>query len=82
MVNYPLQAIVLAGTRHDKPELLVYSASGGPFTVNLSGINGKLNVEWMNPVTGSKTTGKPVTGGGTITFTPPFNSDAVLYLWK
>jgi hypothetical protein len=73
---------VLAGIRNEKPELLVYSASGGLFTVDLSDLKGRLNVEWMNPSTGEKETGNKVRGGGIITFTPPFNGDVALYLWK
>jgi hypothetical protein len=73
---------VLAGTRDEYPELLVYSSSGGPFTVNLSDIKGRLNVEWMNPSTGTKTTGERVSGGSAVTFTPPWKGDVVLYLWK
>jgi Protein of unknown function (DUF4038)/Putative collagen-binding domain of a collagenase len=70
----------LASTIADRPELLVYAQSGGTFTVNLSGVDGVLAVEWMEPATGAKTPGGPVSGGATSTFTPPFNGDAVLYL--
>jgi len=48
--------------------------------VNLSGVSGQLAAEWMNPATGTKTGGAPVSGGSTLTFTPPFSGDAVLYL--
>jgi hypothetical protein len=63
-----------------RPEFLVYAPSEGNFTVNLSGVNGVLAVEWMNPATGAKTATASVSGGSTLTFTPPFGGDAVLYL--
>jgi len=34
------------------------------------------------PGNGAKTVGATVSGGSTITFTPPFSGDAVLYLSK
>jgi hypothetical protein len=71
---------VLANTNPNNTELLVYAPSGGEFTVNLSGIMGKLKVEWMNPSTGAKTTGATISGGAEKTFTPPFTGDAALYL--
>jgi chitodextrinase len=62
-------------------EYLVYAPNGGTFTVNLSATAGALKVEWLNPATGAKTTGAPVTGGASSqTFSPPFSGDAVLYL--
>jgi hypothetical protein len=63
-----------------RSEFLVYARSGGNFTVNLAGVDGLLAVEWMNPATGAKTAGALVSGGSTLTFTPPFGGDAVLYL--
>ncbi len=73
-------ALVSVDSTH--PEFLVYAPSGGTFTVNLSGVEDPLAVEWMNPATGTKTAGAPVSGGSTLTFTPPFRGDAVLYLSK
>jgi hypothetical protein len=72
----------LASTHSVHPEFLVYAPTGGNFTVNLSGVAGSVAVEWMNPATGAKTVGATVSGGSTITFTPPFSGDAVLYLSK
>ena len=63
-----------------RPEFLVYAPAGGTFTVNLSSVDGQLAVEWINPATGIKTAGAAVRGGSTLTFTPPFGGDAVLYL--
>jgi len=71
-------ALVSAASVH--PEFLVYAPAGGNFTLNLSGVDGLLAVEWMNPATGAKTAGASVSGGSTPTFTPPFDGDAVLCL--
>jgi len=73
-------AHALASAAPAHPELLVYMPSGRNFAVNLSGVDGPLAVEWMNPTTGVKTSGTPVSGGSTLAFTPPFSGDAVLYL--
>jgi chitodextrinase len=65
-------------------QFLVYAPSGGQFTVNLSGVlsSGTLNVEWLDPATGTRHVGAPVSGGSSaLSFTPPFSGDAVLYLW-
>ena len=39
-----------------------------------------LDVEWLDPSTGAIQTGAAVTGGSSVSFTPPFVGDAVLYL--
>jgi len=70
----------LASTDSHHPEFVVYAPSGGSFTVNLSHVSGSLEVEWMNPATGVRISGAPVSGRSTRTFTPPFGGDAVLYL--
>ena len=61
-------------------EYLVYAPNGGSFTVNLSATTHVLNVEWFNPSTGTTSSAGLVTGGTTVSFTPPFSGDAVLYL--
>jgi hypothetical protein len=61
-------------------EYLVYSPNGGSFTVNLSAITRVLNVEWFDPSGAATSAGGAVSGGTTLTFTPPFGGDAVLYL--
>ena len=61
-------------------EYLVYAPNGGTFTVNLSVTTRVLNVEWFDPSSGTTTSGGNVSGGSTISFTPPFSGDAVLYL--
>ncbi len=72
---------VLATTLPAGAEYLVYTSSGGAFTVNLSATTQALDVEWLNPSTGEKTAGSTVTGGSpSQSFTPPFAGDAVLYL--
>jgi hypothetical protein len=73
---------VLANTNPDNPEFLVYSPSGGPFTVNLTAIKGQFKAEWLDPATGASTMGAIVISGGERTFKPPFSGDAVLYLRK
>ena len=70
----------LAGVASADSEFLVYSPSGGNFTVNLSGVDGTLAVEWMDPAKGSQTKGASVRGGTSRAFRPPFTGDAVLYL--
>ncbi|HET8925061.1 MAG TPA: putative collagen-binding domain-containing protein [Candidatus Acidoferrum sp.] len=63
-------------------EYLIYTPSGGTFTVNLSAPASRaLNVEWLNPTTGATTPGTPITGGSSSqSFTAPFSGDAVLYI--
>jgi hypothetical protein len=48
----------------------------------LSYLKERLNVEWIYPSTGVKTTGEMVNGGGNLTFKPPWDRDVVLYLSK
>jgi hypothetical protein len=62
---------------------LVYQPqSGGGLTVDLSGVNGRVRVEWLNPDNGATSRGDEVSGGGVVSFTPPFPSShgAVLLL--
>jgi hypothetical protein len=61
-------------------EYIVYFPSASAQTVNLSATSDTLIVEWLNTGDGSTTAGGVVTGGTTRNFTPPFNSDAALYL--
>lgn len=71
---------LLVSTTPASPEVLVYAPAGGRFTVNLLGLNGPFAVEWMNPATGDRIGAAAAGGGETVTFTPPFTGDAVLYL--
>jgi chitodextrinase len=70
----------LAQTPATGAEYLVYAPSGGTFTVNLSATSRVLNVEWLNPSTGTITSAGTITGGSSKSFTTPFGGDAVLYL--
>jgi hypothetical protein len=71
---------VLANTSPVHPEFLIYAPSGGDFTVDLTGISDQFLAEWMNPASGAITLGARVNGSKVLTFTPPFEGDAVLYL--
>ena len=73
----------LAPTASAGAEYLVYTPSGGTFTVDLSAMpaSRRLAVEWFNPSTGAVTTANPIPSGSSAqAFTPPFSGDAVLYL--
>ncbi|HRW07730.1 MAG TPA: DUF6298 domain-containing protein [Caldilineaceae bacterium] len=63
-------------------EFLVYAPSGGQITVNLTGVTGEFHVEWFDPTTGTSVEGASIVGGATQSFTAPFDSDAVLYLFQ
>jgi len=72
----------LAQTPTVGAEYLVYAPNGGSFTVDLRAMPGSrsLNVEWLDPSTGTTSMSGAVVGGATRTFTSPFGGDAVLYL--
>jgi hypothetical protein len=73
----------LANNSATGSEFVVYSPAASSFTVNLSGQSGRLvNVEWLDPTTGTVTAGPAVSGGSTHTFTAPWGNshDAVLHL--
>jgi len=71
----------LANAVSSNAEYLVYTGSGGSFTVNLSATTRSLRVEWLNPSTGAITSEGTISGGSSSqSFTPPFSGDAVLYL--
>jgi hypothetical protein len=73
----------LAQTPSAGAEYLIYTPSGGPFTVDLSAMpaSRSVAVEWFNPSTGATSAGKAVPSGSSAQpFTPPFRGDAVLYL--
>jgi hypothetical protein len=61
-------------------EYLIYQPGSGAFTVNLGRTSRTYQVEWLNPATGAKTAGRAVTGRGNVSFSAPFNGQAVLYL--
>lgn len=74
----------LASNAATTSTFVVYAPNGGAFTVNTSAQPGRLmNVEWIDPVGGAKTSGGQVTSGSAaLSFTPPWGSarDAVLHL--
>jgi len=57
-----------------------YHSTGGAVTLNLSGHLGSLPAKWLNPVTGQYSAPFVVQFGGTVTLTPPFSGDWVLYI--
>ena len=60
-------------------EYLVYAPGGGSFTLDVQA--GNYDYEWFNTRTAAiVSTGSINTSGGTHSFTPPFEGDAVLYL--
>ncbi len=62
-------------------EYLIYQPGEGPFQVQLDGgANATFAVEWFDPKTGRTTFGQQVKTAKAVTFEPPFDGDAVLYL--
>jgi hypothetical protein len=61
---------------------LVYAPDGGDFTVNLTDASGEFSVEWYDTVRRTTKTASKVSGGRTVSFTPPFDGPAVLLLDK
>jgi len=61
-------------------EYVVYLPDGGSVTVDLSGSEGSLTVEWIHPQTGAVQAGRPVAAGGSAKLDAPFAGDAVVYL--
>ena len=59
-------------------EYLIYQPNSEAFTVTLA--PGTYTVEWFHPTTKHTVLAGTMPGGSTITFTPPFSGDAVLYL--
>ena len=59
-------------------EYVIYLTRGGTDSVYLGA--GTYNVEWLNPRTGTYTSGPQVTGGATRTFTAADSNDWVLHL--
>ena len=71
----------LAKVDRRDPEYLVYLPEAGSVTVNLSGMEGELAVEWFHPESGETTKGPAVQGGRAVRFQTPFQAkDAVLYV--
>jgi hypothetical protein len=73
-------SFALANLANSDPELLIFAPNGGTFTVNLSGISGSLQSEWLNPQTGQRSSGAAVNASGNVQLSAPFSGAAVLYL--
>jgi Family of unknown function (DUF6298)/Putative collagen-binding domain of a collagenase len=61
-------------------EYLVYQPDGGPFSLDLRATRASYSVEWFDPGRDRTSTGGAVAGGAVLTFTPPVDGQAVLYL--
>ena len=62
-------------------EYLAYQvASGGAFTIDLSGTSNTFAVEWFDVTTAVTTSAGTVAGGGVRSVVPPFSDPAVLHL--
>lgn len=61
-------------------DYLVYVATGGQVSVNLSDAVGWLQIEWFDPNTDSYVTSPPVEGRSRREFRSPFGADSVLRL--
>ncbi len=73
----------LANPKSGSAEYLVYLPQGGNVSVDLNGVTGTLQTEWLDldpRAQGAITDGESVEGGGVLSFTPPFGGDGVLYL--
>ncbi len=78
--NLSSTGYALAHPASSGAEYLVYSQNSQQFSINLSGSNEVLKLEWFNPANGNKLDGGTVSGGTVRTFTPPFSGANVLYL--
>jgi hypothetical protein len=59
---------------------IVYLPKGGTVTVDLSAVQGEVQVEWIHPVEGNVTPAAATTGGEKRTLTSPFTGAAVVHL--
>jgi hypothetical protein len=62
-------------------EYVIYSPSGGTFTVDLTQVSGALRTEWYDPRTGDTAPVDTVVGGAPRTFIAPDNNDWVLHIF-
>lgn len=72
----------LANPDTNDAEYLIYIPIGGKVTVDLSGVQGELSIEWFNPSTGETTYAGKISTGGNRSFNAPFSGDSVLYIYK
>lgn len=61
-------------------EFLIYLPDGKSTLVDLADVDGRLDVEWLDPKSGLVHEGDVVAGGGTRRFEAPFPGQAVLFL--
>jgi len=62
-------------------EYLIYIPEGKDVKLNLSSVSGEFTVEWFNPIDGTISQGKMVSGNREITLGSPFSAnEAVVYL--
>jgi uncharacterized protein DUF6298/uncharacterized protein DUF4038 len=61
---------------------IVFLPDGGGVTVDLSGANGNLNVEWIHPVEGTTVPADPVAGGRRQDMKSPLAGSSVLYVHR
>ena len=61
-------------------EYVVYRQHGGTFTLDLTGMTGTFDVEWLNPRTGSVISSGQVAGGSSQSFAAQDNNDWVLHI--
>ena len=76
----PASGYALASLASGSAEYLVCLPEGGNVTVDLRGVTGTLNVEWINPNTLFKALADKKVGGSMHTFAAPSSGDAVLYI--
>jgi hypothetical protein len=76
--KYCLANVSMSGT-----EYLIYKTeTDKTISVDLSKIPGRMEVEWFDPKSGEVMPGSSIAAGAIRQFTPPFNGDAVLYLYS
>jgi hypothetical protein len=59
---------------------IVFLPTGGEVSVDLSGVEKSLNVEWIHPVEGGITQAQPISGGKRQTVKAPSSEAVVLFL--
>ena len=59
---------------------MIYLPQGGTVTVDLSTVEGEMQVEWIHPVEEKVTPAEATTGGAKRTLSAPFPGEAVLHL--
>ncbi len=70
----------VAGQGKRGMEYVVYIPKGVEVTVNLADAKGNLTAEWLDPVSGTRTSHGQADAGGKRTFASPKPGDAVLWL--